>query len=98
MVISAIKKSLNEWKLTDGNNAFSLIEAYGDNERGLLRALSAIENTSMMIPPARWRCTPRPSMSGPCGSLLDIISAMPSGASCSLQGILTSWWWDVERS
>jgi hypothetical protein len=25
--------------------------AYGDNERGLLHALSAIENTSMIIPP-----------------------------------------------
>jgi hypothetical protein len=36
--------------LTDGNNAFSLIGAYGDNERGLLHALSAIENTGMMIP------------------------------------------------
>jgi hypothetical protein len=35
--------------------------AYGDNERGLLHALPAIENTSMMIPSARcWR-TPRGS-------------------------------------
>jgi len=25
--------------LTDGNNAFSLVGAYGDNERGLLHAL-----------------------------------------------------------
>ena len=33
-VISAIKKSPNEWKLTDGNHAFSLGGAYGDNERG----------------------------------------------------------------
>ena len=59
--------------MTDGNNAFSLVGAYGDNERGLLHALSAIENTSMMIPPARFWRTPRPRMSGQRGSLLDMI-------------------------
>ncbi|MGA8758976.1 MAG: hypothetical protein WB611_22225 [Stellaceae bacterium] len=30
--------------MTNGNNAFSLMGAYGDNEHGLRHALSAIEN------------------------------------------------------